>query len=153
MTVRPFARPPLAAALTPYAARSVDPHAVHDVATLALLRWWSVSVADPGRVDPHSLPGFHRDFVSWWWSDPDNQLAVLVDEVGGATDVPIAMGWLVPMAALPRPDGDTRRPARVDGVYVVPGVVVPVVLDELHRALVDLAGQRGLVIIDDVRRP
>jgi len=151
VTVRPFPRPPLATALSPYSARAADPAAAHDVATLALLRWWSVCVADPGRVDPHSLPAFHRDFVAWWRSDADNRLAVLVDEVGGPAAVPVAMGWIVPMAALPRPDGHAPRSARVDGVYVVPGVVVPVVLDELHRALVRLAQQHDLVIVDDRR--
>jgi hypothetical protein len=152
VTVRPFPRPPLAAAaLTPYSARPVDPQAAQDLATLALLRWWSVSVADPGRVDPYSLPAFHRDFVTWWWSDADNRLAVLVDEVGGPADVPIAMGWVVPMTAVPSPGGNARRPARVDGVYVVPGVVVPVVLEELRRALGRLADQHGLVIVDDRR--
>lgn len=147
MTVRPFPRSPLLSALTPYTARAADPRSDYDVATLALLRWWQACVTDPGRVDPYSLPSFHRDFLAWWRSDPDNQLAVLVDEVGGPSPVPVGMGWVVPLASVPSPSLG-RRPARVDGVYVVPGVTAAMVLDELALALDRLAGDHDLVVTD-----
>jgi hypothetical protein len=148
VTVRPFPRSATLSALSPYAARAADPFSDYDVATLALLRWWSACVSDPGQVDPYSLPSFHRDFVGWWRSDPDNQLAVLVDEVEGPSRVPVAMGWAVPLAAVPSPQSPGRRPARVDGVYVVPGVATPVVLDELRLALERLARDHDLVLTD-----
>lgn len=148
MTVRPFPRSATLSALSPYAARAADPISDYDVATLALLRWWSACVSDPGQVDPYSLPSFHRDFVAWWRSDPDNQLAVLVDEVEGPSPVPVAMGWAVPLAAVPSPQSPGRRAARVDGVYVVPGVATPVVLDELRLALERLARDNNLVLTD-----
>lgn len=150
MTVRQFPRSATLSALSPYVARAADPRSDYDVATLALLRWWSACVSDPGRVDPYSLPSFHRDFLAWWRSDPDNQLAVLVDEMDVPSPIPVAMGWVVPLAAVPSPgaSGRRRRPARVDGVYVVPGVATPVVLDELGLALDRLAGEHDLVLTD-----
>jgi hypothetical protein len=146
VTVRPFpGRAPLPRAQW-YSGRPVDPASGYDVATLALLRWWSVSVSDPHEVDPISLPEFHRQFVGWWESAAEHRWAALVEEQGGPASVPVAMGWVVPDDTIPTPSRDGRRTARPRAIYLVPGVATDHVLGELHRALFEVADTHGLLL-------
>lgn len=127
-----------------YRAREVDPDSSDDIASLALLRWWSRTGTK--RLEPGDFPAFLRDFTLWWARHPECRLAVLVEEVApdGAT-TPVAMGWVVP-----RPDlagvvpGTMSTPAVSDGVFLLPGTPGARVRRDLAAALGRLAASRNL---------
>lgn len=147
MSVRQIGRPaPAATAGHRYAARPVDPDSGYDVATLALLRWWSVTVSghESDPVDPATLPAFHREFLSWWHASPEHRIAAIVEEVGGVAPVPVAIGWVVPAEQVPGPIALGARPALIDAVYVVPDAVAADAVPELERCLRRLASAHGL---------
>lgn len=132
-----------------YLARPADPASAYDISTLALMRWWSVSVTDPGGIDPTSLPGFHKRFVDWWQGSADNRCAALVEECGGPVTVPVAVGWVTPAESLLGEVTWGVRKGRVQGVYVVPGVAHDVVVAELHRVLHSVAATAGLQLVGE----
>jgi hypothetical protein len=142
-------RPADPAAQRWYRSREVDPDSPDDVASLALLRWWSR--ATNANLDPDGFPAFHAQFAQWWIAHPECRLAVLVEEVRAdahEVPVPVAMGWVIPCPVVPRAGGPghVQTPAISDGVFVLPGVPHVRIRRDLGAALGRLAASRGLCL-------
>ncbi len=130
-----------------YRAREVNPDSPDDVASLALLSWWSA--ADCTAFQPADFPAFLADFTRSWQQQPDRRLAVLVEEVAAdpaTTPVPVAMGWVIarPELSLAPEDGASAAAAVTDSVFILPGTPTGRIRSDLGAALARLAASRGL---------